>query len=74
MSSKPMGTTRYAGPSAWSHRVEADPLALQIDTARTYSGGTSEEYLGKIDWKKRGEAWRATSIKPLSIQFMSGTP
>lgn len=26
----------------------------QIDTARTYSGGTSEEYLGKIDWKKRG--------------------
>lgn len=28
--------------------------AEQIDTARTYSGGTSEEYLGKIDWKKRG--------------------
>ncbi|HEX8876857.1 MAG TPA: hypothetical protein VF777_08925 [Phycisphaerales bacterium] len=27
-----------------------------------------------IDWKKSGEAWRATSIKPLSIQFMSGTP
>ena len=26
----------------------------QIDTARTYTGGTSEEYLGKIDWKKRG--------------------
>ncbi|KAI0351262.1 Aldo/keto reductase [Trametes cingulata] len=26
----------------------------EIDTARTYSGGTSEEYLGKIDWKKRG--------------------
>lgn len=27
-----------------------------------------------IDWKKSGEAWRATSIRPLSIQFMSGTP
>lgn len=27
-----------------------------------------------IDWKKSGETWRATSIKPLSIQFMSGTP
>ena len=26
----------------------------QIDTARIYSGGTSEEYLGKIDWQKRG--------------------
>jgi aflatoxin B1 aldehyde reductase len=26
----------------------------KIDTARTYSGGTSEEYLGKIDWKSRG--------------------
>lgn len=27
---------------------------MQIDTARTYTGGTSEEYLGKIDWRKRG--------------------
>ncbi|KAI0702745.1 Aldo/keto reductase [Earliella scabrosa] len=26
----------------------------EIDSARTYTGGTSEEYLGKIDWKKRG--------------------
>ena len=25
-----------------------------MDSARTYTGGTSEEYLGKIDWKKRG--------------------
>lgn len=25
-----------------------------MDSARTYCGGTSEEYLGKIDWKKRG--------------------
>ncbi|GBE87006.1 Oxidoreductase sirO [Sparassis crispa] len=27
---------------------------LEIDTARTYAGGTSEQYLGKIDWRKRG--------------------
>ncbi|RPD53616.1 Aldo/keto reductase [Lentinus tigrinus ALCF2SS1-6] len=26
----------------------------EVDTARTYTGGTSEEYLGKINWKKRG--------------------
>ncbi|KAH9919021.1 Aldo/keto reductase [Fomitopsis serialis] len=26
----------------------------EIDTARTYTGGTSEEYLGKIDWRSRG--------------------
>ncbi|TFY75656.1 hypothetical protein EWM64_g8357 [Hericium alpestre] len=26
----------------------------EIDTARVYAGGTSEEYLGKIDWKGRG--------------------
>ncbi|KAH9925634.1 Aldo/keto reductase [Epithele typhae] len=26
----------------------------EIDSARTYTGGTSEEYLGKINWKKRG--------------------
>lgn len=27
-----------------------------------------------IDWKKSGDAWRATGIRPLSIQFMSGSP
>ena len=27
-----------------------------------------------IDWKQSGDAWRATSIRSLSIQFMSGTP
>ena len=48
------GHYEVRGPSAWPRRVQVDPLALQIDTARTYSGGTSEEYLGKIDWKKRG--------------------
>ncbi|KAI0753611.1 Aldo/keto reductase [Fomes fomentarius] len=26
----------------------------EIDSARGYSDGTSEEYLGKIDWQKRG--------------------
>ncbi|KAA1474652.1 Aldo/keto reductase [Dentipellis sp. KUC8613] len=26
----------------------------EIDTARVYCGGTCEEYLGRIDWKKRG--------------------
>ncbi len=26
----------------------------QIDTSLVYGGGTSEEYLGKIDWQKRG--------------------
>ena len=27
---------------------------LQVDTARTYTGGTSEEYLGRIDWRSKG--------------------
>lgn len=26
----------------------------EVDTARVYCGGTSEEYLGKINWQKRG--------------------
>jgi len=26
----------------------------EIDTARTYTGGTSEEYLGELGWQKRG--------------------
>lgn len=26
----------------------------EIDTARTYGGGSSEEYLGELDWKQRG--------------------
>ncbi|TFK47309.1 Aldo/keto reductase [Heliocybe sulcata] len=26
----------------------------EIDTARVYAGGTSEEYLGKLDWQGRG--------------------
>ncbi|KAF5386728.1 hypothetical protein D9615_001838 [Tricholomella constricta] len=27
---------------------------FKIDTARVYAGGTSEEYLGKINWKEKG--------------------
>ncbi|KAE9392441.1 Aldo/keto reductase [Gymnopus androsaceus JB14] len=26
----------------------------EIDTSRTYSGGTSEEMIGKVDWKSKG--------------------
>jgi aflatoxin B1 aldehyde reductase len=26
----------------------------ELDTARVYGGGSSEEYLGQLDWKKRG--------------------
>lgn len=26
----------------------------EIDTSRFYGGGTSEEYLGKMDWKNKG--------------------
>lgn len=32
----------------------ADPTLPQVDTSRTYSGGTSEEYLGQLDWKAKG--------------------
>lgn len=26
----------------------------EVDTARFYAEGTSEEFLGELDWKKRG--------------------
>ncbi|KAJ3904977.1 Aldo/keto reductase [Lentinula edodes] len=26
----------------------------EVDTSRTYAGGTSEEFLGKLDWKAKG--------------------
>ncbi|KAK0628371.1 keto reductase [Bombardia bombarda] len=26
----------------------------EVDSARTYGGGSSEEYLGQLDWRKRG--------------------
>ena len=29
-------------------------LGCQLDTARTYAAGTSEEILGEVGWQKRG--------------------
>jgi aflatoxin B1 aldehyde reductase len=26
----------------------------EVDTARVYGGGSSEEYLGQLNWKERG--------------------
>jgi aflatoxin B1 aldehyde reductase len=26
----------------------------EVDTARVYGGGSSEEYLGELNWKERG--------------------
>jgi hypothetical protein len=47
-----MATTKLV-PSS----MNCDPLTnancLQIDTARLYAFGTSEEYLGKLNWQKR---------------------
>ncbi|RPD64667.1 Aldo/keto reductase [Lentinus tigrinus ALCF2SS1-7] len=37
----------------------------EVDTARVYAGGTSEEYLGKVDWKKRGLAM-GTKLYPMT--------
>ena len=39
----------------------------QVDTARGYANGTSEEYLGKIDWKKRGLAMD-TKLYPNAVR------
>lgn len=37
------------------HRVQEIALTLsQIDTARAYTGGTSEEYLGRLDLSSQG--------------------
>ncbi|KAF8644960.1 hypothetical protein AX16_008163 [Volvariella volvacea WC 439] len=38
----------------------------EIDTARVYSGGTSEEYLGKIDWKGKGLKME-TKLYPMKV-------
>ena len=62
---QPEGRGSYPGriPGSWAHRGKVDIQvklvnckcgSFQIDTARTYTGGTSEEYLGKIDWRGRG--------------------
>ncbi|KAI0074930.1 Aldo/keto reductase [Panus rudis PR-1116 ss-1] len=39
----------------------------EIDTARVYTGGTSEELLGKIDWRKRGLKLE-TKLYPNKVQ------
>ena len=51
--SKRTATTRCVNSARIIITQRASPAA-QVDSARTYTGGTSEEYLGKIDWKKRG--------------------
>lgn len=38
----------------------------EIDTARIYGGGTSEQYLGKVDWKGRGLKL-GTKLYPISL-------
>lgn len=35
----------------------------EVDTARTYGGGSSEEYLGQLDWQARGITM-ATKLSP----------
>lgn len=42
----------------------------QIDTAKTYSQGTSEEFLGKINWKERGLAMD-TKLYPNAVRSCS---
>ncbi|KAJ3796212.1 Aldo/keto reductase [Lentinula aff. detonsa] len=36
----------------------------EVDTSRTYAGGTSEELLGQIDWKTKGLKWE-TKLVPI---------
>lgn len=50
----------------------------EIDTARMYCGGTSEEYLGKINWQKRGLVME-TKLYPLKgnipgAEFITHSP
>ncbi|KAF7304693.1 Aldo-ket-red domain-containing protein [Mycena kentingensis (nom. inval.)] len=61
-----MGAMTFGAPGASGARVHdiKDVEAIldcflsyghkEVDTARTYAGGTSEEYLGRIDWKAKG--------------------
>lgn len=42
------------GPSISCSHCSYLTFVMQLDTARVYTGGTSEEMLGDIDWKKRG--------------------
>lgn len=43
---------------------------VQIDTAYVYTGGTSEKYLGKIDWKGRGLKME-TKLYPNTVRDLS---
>lgn len=40
----------------------------EIDTARTYGGGSSEQYLGELQWKERGLIMD-TKLSPRSHLF-----
>ena len=46
-----MDTTKCV--AATMHR-DLRSLYAQLDSARTYSGGTSEEILGEVGWQQRG--------------------
>ena len=43
----------------------------EIDTSRYYGGGSSEEYLGKCDWQKRGLVME-TKFYPTVGRTMNG--
>jgi aflatoxin B1 aldehyde reductase len=61
-----MGAMTFGAPGKEGARVHAlnDVEAIlevflkhghkEIDSARTYCGGTSEEYLGQLNWKEKG--------------------
>ncbi|PCH42898.1 hypothetical protein WOLCODRAFT_152953 [Wolfiporia cocos MD-104 SS10] len=44
----------------------------EIDTARVYSGGTSEEYLGRINWRERGLKLETKLYPNASHKFLQG--
>lgn len=50
----------------------------EIDTARVYGEGSSEEYLGKLDWQKRGMVMDTklypTSVRPYNKEIYSHSP
>ena len=42
----------------------------EIDTARVYAGGTSEEYLGKLGWQERGLLME-TKLYPTTVSVIT---
>ncbi|KII89017.1 hypothetical protein PLICRDRAFT_139183 [Plicaturopsis crispa FD-325 SS-3] len=51
----------------------------EVDTARVYCGGTCEEWLGKIDWKKRGlkmetKLYPSVAFRALASDAISHSP